>query len=272
MINRRKFISVTARSIVLLSAGKLLTAAALPQKEDIALRFAIASDGHYGEDKTDYVNNFNNIVGSINLDKTKRGVDFAFINGDIIHNNPAFLAPAKAALDKLSMQYYVSRGNHDMIPEPVWQETWGKGSNYTFEVGDSGFIVLSTTDETGKYICPDLEWTHKHLTMYSDKKQLFVFMHITPVKWTDNANACPQIVEMFNRQKNLKAIFNGHDHDQDYIKESEGKPYFFDSHLGGSWGTDYKGYRIVEVLKNGSVVTYQVNPAAGTPVNSKKLV
>lgn len=271
MLNRREFISGTVKSLLVISAGNILPATGLPAKADIALRFAIASDGHYGEAKTQYEDNFRNIVDWINVDKKKRGIDFTFINGDIIHNNPAFLQPAKTALDRLSMRYYVSRGNHDMIEENVWESTWGRGSNYSFEVGDKGFIVLSTTDVAGKYICPDLEWTHKHLTMYRDKKQLFVFMHITPVKWTDNANACPEIVEMFNAQPNLKAIFNGHDHDQDHIKDNDGKAYFFDSHLGGSWGTEYEGYRIVEVLKNGEIVTYQVNPSASSPVNTNKL-
>ncbi|MEO6931644.1 MAG: metallophosphoesterase [Chitinophagaceae bacterium] len=269
MSSRRRFFS----TVFTITAGNTLSkyAFALPSKSNIKLRFAIASDGHYGEAKTQFENNFREMVEWINLEKENRGVDFTMINGDIIHNNPDFLTPAKVALDKLSMPYYVSRGNHDHIPEPTWLDTWKMGSNHAFEIDDIGFITLSTTDESGKYICPDLEWTHKHLTLFTDKKHVFVFMHITPVKWTDNANPCSEIVEMFNNQKNLRAIFNGHDHDQDHIKDNDGKPYFFDAHLGGSWGTDYRGFRIVEVMNNGTVITYQLNPSSGMKINTDTL-
>lgn len=37
-------------------------------------------------------------------------------------------------------------------------------------------------------------------------------------------------------------------------------PHLYDSHIGGSWGTAYKGFRIVEVLKDNSVQTYMMNP------------
>jgi hypothetical protein len=67
---------------------------------------------------------------------------------------------------------------------------------------------------------------------------------------------------LFQKHPNVKAVFHGHDHDQDNVKEHKGKHYFFDSHIGGSWGTDYRGYRVVEVLKDGSVISYQMNPAA----------
>lgn len=266
MSSRRRFLS----TVLSITAGNVLSkyAFALPARSAIRLRFAIASDGHYGEAQTPFEKNFREMVEWINLEKKNRGVDFAMINGDIIHNNPDFLAPAKLAMDKLSMPYYVSRGNHDKIPEDHWQETWKMASNHSFEKGDTGFITLSTTDVSGTYICPDLEWTHKHLTLFKDKKHVFVFMHITPVKWTDNANPCPEIVEMFNNQKNLRAIFNGHDHDQDHIKDNGGKPYLFDSHVGGSWGTDYRGFRIVEVLNDGTILTYQLNPSSGEKINS----
>jgi Icc protein len=132
-------------------------------------------------------------------------------------------------------------------------------------------VVLNTADETGKYVSPDPEKTKALLADHKTAKQLFVFMHITPIKWTDNANPCPDIVAMFNQQQNLKAVFHGHDHDQDGYKEHEGKHYMFDSHISGSWGTAYRGYRIVEVLKNGDILTYQINPETNVQVNNKQI-
>ena len=40
----------------------------------------------------------------------------------------------------------------------------------------------------------------------------------------------------------------------------ESVPYMFDSHIGGSWGTAYKGFRVVELTKDNSILTYIMNP------------
>ena len=40
-----------------------------------------------------------------------------------------------------------------------------------------------------------------------------------------------------------------------------GLPFIFDSHIGGSWGTDYKGFRVVEILKDNKLLTYMMNPS-----------
>ena len=65
---------------------------------------------------------------------------------------------------------------------------------------------------------------------------------------------------MLSKHKNVKAVFHGHEHDQDGIFKKDETSFIFDSHIGGSWGTDYKGFRVVEVLKNNSLVTYMMNP------------
>ena len=46
--------------------------------------------------------------------------------------------------------------------------------------------------------------------------------------------------------------------------------YFFDSHVGGSWGAA-KGYRIVEVDEDHNMVTYQVDGAKGEELNRDPL-
>ncbi|MNR19566.1 hypothetical protein D3C85_1363640 [compost metagenome] len=37
-------------------------------------------------------------------------------------------------------------------------------------------------------------------------------------------------------------------------------PFLFDTHFGGNWGTSYKGFRVVELLKDNSMLTYLMNP------------
>jgi hypothetical protein len=71
---------------------------------------------------------------------------------------------------------------------------------------------------------------------------------------------CPEFFQLLSKYKNVKAIFNGHDHDQDDIKIKNGVPFIFDAHFGGSWGTAYRGFRIVELRKDNSLLTYILNP------------
>jgi len=244
----------------------------LPDSKDVLLRFALASDGHYGELKTDYDFHHDNMIGWLNKEKAQRGLEFTIFNGDTFHNDPAQLPLVKKKWDDLKMPLYVSHGNHDMVDEATWQNAWGYPLNYTFEKGKhTAFIVLDTATPAGVYTCPNAAWTKQQLDKYKDKKNLFVIMHITPVKWTGAGIDCPDIVAMFGKQQNLKGIFHGHDHDQDNVKEKDGKQYFFDSHIAGSWGTEYRGYRIVEVLKNGDVLTYQMNGKLETTVNSREV-
>lgn len=271
--NRREFLRLSFKTAVVIGAGNTLQSFAasnfiLPEKEKIKLRFAIASDGHYGQPDTKYDDMHDEMVAWLNREKKNRGVDFTMINGDLFHNDTAMLPEVKKKWDDLTMPYYVSHGNHDMIDEENWNKMWNTKWHYTFEQPDVGFIVLNSADDEGKYICPDLDFAKDQLEKYKSKEHLFVFMHITPFNWTKAGLPCPELVEMFNKQKNLKATFHGHDHDQDNVKQNEGKYYFFDSHVAGSWGTGYRGYRIVEVLKSGEIITYQMNPATQEKVNT----
>ncbi len=275
-ISRRKFLQVSINSAFLITAGNVLQPLGhnfptLLLKDKPLCRFAIASDGHYGQPGTEYEMLHGQMVHWINAEKKSRGLDFTMINGDLFHNDVSFLTEVKNKWDKLLMPYYVSHGNHDQTPEEHWKSVWNMPWHYSFEKKDTGIIVLNTADDKGNYICPDVEWTKVELKKYTHKKQLFVFMHITPFTWTKGGIACPAIVELFDRQQNLKAIFHGHDHDQDDIKENNGKHYFFDSHIAGNWGTPYNGYRIVEVFKGGKILTYQMNPTLHEQVNDKDI-
>jgi hypothetical protein len=79
------------------------------------------------------------------------------------------------------MPYHVSHGNHDKINEAHGKKPFNSQWHYSFQKDDTAFIVLNTADETGKYICPDIDWTKSALAKYETKSKLFVFMHITPV-------------------------------------------------------------------------------------------
>jgi len=275
--DRRRFLKLALTGAVCIGAGNTIKTFAngafiLPAKDKIKLRIVIASDGHFGQPETKYEADHAEMVSWINAEHAARGADFAFINGDLFHNDISFIEPVKNVWDKLQMPYYVSHGNHDLIDEEGWKKTWNHGWDYGFEKKGVGFVVLNTADVKGTYVSPDVEKTRNLLQQYDKQKQLFVFMHITPFKWTGGGIDCPDIVKMFNKQNNLKAVFHGHDHDQDNVKENEGRFYFFDSHVSGNWGTKYRGYRVLEIMKNGDIITYQMNPANSEKINNKRLV
>jgi 3',5'-cyclic-AMP phosphodiesterase len=273
-MKRRTFLTKTFATISLLGPGSKLLAfppsRAFPG-EEIKLRFAIASDGHYGQPETAFDQFHDEMMSWLNKEHTNHELAFTLFNGDLIHDDPLLLNQVKAKYDQLEMPYYVSRGNHDRCNSDLWQSTWSTPLNHSFTVDNSAFIILDTSDEQGQYLCPDYDWTAEEFHKHASAASLFVFMHITPRKWTQNGVSCTKLTTLFAKQKNLKAIFHGHDHDQDSVMTHKGKPYFFDGHLGGSWGVSYRGYRIVEILKNETVLTYQVNPQQGTKVNSGSL-
>ncbi|MFI5151998.1 MAG: metallophosphoesterase family protein [Chitinophagales bacterium] len=275
-ISRKYFLQQTLRGIFVIGFGNSIQAFKpadfqFPDADEIKWRFAVASDGHYGQPSTDYEIYHDNMTSWLNEEKKQRGLEFSIINGDLFHDNASYLPQVKSKWDKLATPLYVSHGNHDLINEEAWQKVWRIPFHHSFEVENAGFLILNTADQEGKFICPDLDWTRLALDRMNSKDHLYIFMHITPIKWTKSGIDCPELVSLFSKQENLRAIFHGHDHDEDNVKERDSKHYFFDSHIGGNWGTPYHGYRIVELLKSGEILTYQMNPTESKQVNEWKI-
>jgi len=262
-MDRRSFIKNTAPVLFLLTNGELFYRSALSLNSThnkVKFRFAVASDGHFGQPKTSWESDYTNVIQHINAQHKQSRLKACIINGDIIHNDPAMMPLAKQQLDQLKMPYYVTQGNHDMVSADVWQKTWNMPVNHSFVVDKQVFVLATTSNEKGEYVCPDLDWMRAQLEKYKKAPNVFIAIHITPVKWTDNAKDCPEFISLLKDYKNVRAVFNGHDHDQDDMKEKEGIPFLFDSHIGGSWGTTYKGFRMVEIMKDNTVATYILNP------------
>ncbi|HEY6506042.1 MAG TPA: metallophosphoesterase, partial [Chitinophagaceae bacterium] len=99
------------------------------------------------------------------------------------------------------------------------------------------------------------------LEEHKKQKNVFIFIHINPGKLTRHAVDCPAFFDLLSKYKNVRAVFNGHDHDEDNIKLKNDIPFIFDAHFGGNWGTTYKGFRVVELRKDNSLLTYILNPS-----------
>lgn len=238
------------------------------------LRFALASDLHYGQEGTNSDLHTANMVKWLNEDHAKNHLDFAIINGDLVHNQPALLPVLKQKyLDILSIPYHTIPGNHDQTDAAIWKSVFGYEDKYFFEQGDVAFILANTADTNGDYVCPDNTFIKNALDRFTGKTTVFVVLHIPPVKWltTEAFLDCPETVNLLHTYPNVKAVFHGHDHLLDGVRYTGKLPHFFDSHIGGDWGTDYRGYRIVEVNDDHSIVTYQVNASQNPVLNTNKL-
>jgi hypothetical protein len=259
--SRRKFLKGFAlSSAYLITGGKFISAAdILNNQKNVVLRFAVGSDSHYGQPDTDFDKFVNDFVSHINNFHKELPLDACVVNGDLIHDQPELMPQLKPHLEKLVVPYCVTQGNHDRVNATQWQKTWGVPLNYEKIFRNQVFLMMSTSNEKGEYLSPDLNWLEKKLKQHR-KKNIFLFLHIGQQKWTPNSIDNPAYADLIQKYPNVKAVFHGHDHDQDGEKMLGSIPHLYDSHIGGNWGTSYKGFRVVEVLSNNSLVTYMMNP------------
>ncbi len=263
-MNRKDFFRLSLPATLLMANGNIVKAAdrvaVLTPSSEPVLRFAVASDGHYGLDGTPYDAYFTAFTSEVNKLHAAKPFAFCVINGDIIHDDKRFFPAAKKALDQLKPKYYVSQGNHDHATPAEWQSIWNMPVNLDFSIGENSFLAGTTSNEQGTYLCPDLDWMAKALEKNKAQKNIFIFLHINSGKLTQHGVDCPEMFTLLKKYPNVRAIFNGHDHDEDHIKIRQGIPFVFDAHFGGNWGTEYLGFRIVELFADNTVATFIHNP------------
>ena len=261
-MDRRRFIKGLSTGALLLYNGKTLTAMGTewPDGEKPILRFAVASDSHFGQPNTPYSEYLESAVAHLNGRHAEAPFDFAIVNGDIVHDDRNFFPGAKQALDTLAFPYYVTQGNHDHATADQWESAWGMPVNLAKTMGDTVLLLAGTSDEKGSYLPPNLGWLSARFEEYRGARHILLFIHIPPVKWTANAIESKDFQELARNQSNLRAVFHGHEHDQFGVKWKDGIPYLFDSHIGGNWGTPFRGYRIVELHRNGAMRTWMMDP------------
>ena len=277
MSDRRIFLKGSLASILLAGLSKSVLALApkmhtsLPMGAKAKLRFAIASDGHYGQPGTEYKKDHENLVQWINEAHDANPLDFVIINGDLVHDQPELLKEVKNNyFDKFKVPFYAIPGNHDHADASIWKSVFGYEDNYSFKKNDVGFILANTSDTKGKYICPDNDFLKRELEKFKDLKTVLIVLHIPPHFWVPESPFvdCPDTISLLHSYDNVKAVFHGHDHSLDAVFYTNKLPHFFDAHFGGNWGTQYKGYRIVEVNEAGRLTTYQVNASKNPILNT----
>lgn len=262
-VSRRSFIrSVSFASLLLAGGGvKALTPEELFRlRRQTKLRFVVASDSHYGQPNTPFDALIEKVISQVNLFHQEHPLDFCVINGDLIHNEKPLLPLVKKKIEALAMPWYVTRGNHDMVTEAEWKTVFGTALNQDLQIKDYGILLGDTSNEKGEYLSPDLVWLKQAFEKHKTQQHTLLFLHIPQAKWTKNGIENPAFFELLQNYPNLKAVFHGHEHDQDGVKIYNNVPFLFDAHIGGNWGTAYKGFRVVELQEDGKMLAYMMNP------------
>jgi len=290
--SRRQFLK---QSVLFTSSGLLVArwcqADTLPEGRRLKLRFAVASDLHYGQKNTRYAEMADDLVEWINREKETKGLDMVLLNGDLTNDSSRSLLDLRDEhLSKLEVPYYTIKGNHDFVdeqpgsPTKDWKAIWGYPANHTIAVKDFVFIMADTSAprHAGIYLAADRQWLEQQFEQHRDAAAIFVLIHIQQRKhgvhgWPrhgvyaeDQVGEAEAVMDLLKSTPNVRGVFHGHNHLETGMWVSGEQRYFFDSHVGGSWGAA-KGYRIVEIDDQHRMVTYQVNAEQGGQLNRNRL-
>jgi hypothetical protein len=269
--SRRRFLQQISLA-TLAAMGKPLqhlSAQEVAERQDEVLwRFAVASDIHYGQPNTTYKEMTQIVLRQINQFHSEFPLTCCVFNGDLIHDKPEYLPQLKSEFAQLQIDWYVARGNHDRVSAREWSDTFGYSLNHRIELQQATLILADTSNEKGEYLSPDLTWLKEQLQLSVKADHVFLFLHIPQAPWTKNSVDTPALFDLIKSYPNIRAVFHGHEHDQDGSRKVGSVPFIFDAHVGGNWGTPYRGFRVVEMLKNNELVSYMMNPAE--KINTEK--
>jgi len=268
-MQRRPFIKKLALITSSFTVMPFISYGKMDFPKNSALKFIIASDGHFGQPDTDFEGSHKMLIEALHQEEQ---VDLVVFNGDLIHDDPKWMPEVKKVYDTLRFPYYPVKGNHDRISESDWEKIWGIPADYAFIIQEKyGFILANSSNKAGDYLCVDLDFLHRNLEAFKTLPMVFICIHISQNDWTRHGVACQEILNLIASYSNVRAVFHGHDHDVDGIMLNQKKPYLWSGHFGGSWGSPFPGYRVCEVGVDGKVVTYLKSMKEGLILNGHTL-
>ena len=192
-MQRRLFLQKVSLLSSSLMAAPYLSFAKPEVQKAPGLKFITASDGHWGQPNTDFETSHRNLIEAISKEEH---VDFVVFNGDLIHDKPELMPGVKKVYDTLKVPYYVARGNHDRVSPDAWLQIWKQPEDFAFISKERhGIILLSCSNETGKYLCANVEFLKSKLEEFSMIPQLVVFVHISQNTWTQHGVPCPELLD-----------------------------------------------------------------------------
>ncbi len=140
----------------------------------------------------------------------------------------------------------------------------------------------SAPAKSNVYLAVDIDWLKEQLELNRDAPAIFVMIHIQQRRhkvdgWPQHGVHDPDqvakgeaVMDLLESTSNVRAVFHGHNHNETGVYISDDRRYFFDSHVGGSWGAK-RGYRIVEVYDDHKMISYQIDGEAEVVLNRHEL-
>lgn len=200
----------------------------------------------------------------------RSGAELCVINGDLTSwFSPEEFRAVKSFLDRLSMPYYVTRGNHDRVedyPEDYFKSTFGLESSW-YGVDHAGFHFVFLDDSRlsdGWMEIPEeeFEWLAADLASHRSLPT-FIFEH-RPLgaDWVDVDKAQrARLLEILSENLQVVGLFNGHSHRAkvSFVPESTGDV----PHIEVPSTKEYPaGYGVVRVYEGGYMYNFFLSDCA----------
>lgn len=151
-MNRRKFLQgISTAVIVLNSKSVFATDLSSFETKKPVLRFAIASDIHFGQPKTAYQEMLDTALAHIKSIHAQDPFEFCVFNGDLVHDDISHIPTLKSTFDQLPFRYFVTQGNHDMATKEEWETGWQSPLNFEHVIGNNILLFATTSNKQGKY-------------------------------------------------------------------------------------------------------------------------
>ena len=241
--------------------------------EDISLRFAIVSDGHWGSndsredderfpdsEPTDltYEEAHEEAKLLLNEINNEREIDFLVLLGDNVHDNRTRHSELiEKFVDRLDFTggteggdtFFGAFGNHDWSYDDEWEADYGHPKNYSFTKGDYGFTIAGTGRPNGGSASANWEFIEQELDKLEENvKSVFCFQHIQPSEYLQSGMDMPGVRWQYARDI-VGGVFVGHGHaENDLFVTSEGAPVFNCPPLGNNKVYSPRGLRIVDII------------------------
>ena len=178
-MNRRKFLKGISTAVIVLNSKSVFATdlSAFENKKPV-LRFAIASDIHFGQPKTAYQEMLDTALSHIKSVHSQDPFEFCVFNGDLVHDDISYIPTLKSTFDQLPFKYFVTQGNHDMATKEEWENGWQSPLNFDHVIGNNVLLFATTSNKQGKYLPPDLDWLSKKFEEHRNAKNILLFIHI----------------------------------------------------------------------------------------------
>lgn len=210
-------------------------------RNDIALRIAVLSDGHWGKDSPGPVENrvepvteasyrdcHSETVTTLTHCHDAIPIDLLVMNGDNVHNDEqrheelleALVDPLPfASRAEMGSTVFGVQGNHDLCTPDEWEAIYGHPKFHTFRRGRFGFVLASTgcprSTVHDSEADPDVEFIRGAIDDFSARSDVDVVLgiqHIPPTRALSHGNEMNEVRAEWAREI-VGAVCVGHSHD-----------------------------------------------------------